>query len=590
MIMARNSEVTPSERWKRHIIRELRCRNRSQTSLFQEIIRSYHSLLEKSKHGALITRGLMGTGSRPSAQSAAVSPEDSLTALKSTTGELAYQVVDLQQKIQMKNVGLVEQHSRLSEVTQVVSVLTSEQRDLKDCVAVMEAGNQLLKNQYDSLLQQKIDMEKSLRLEEMRRTEILEDIMQPKQQAAAWMNHRNERRVRAREARLHRELQMAARTNVNINEASGNVSPPSPLSPKCETPERPQRSHASLFRSASATSPRIFSSIRGLFERKIRGKTVCRSGEDLYIPIGVCLVARVPTRAVFALDAHELGINAVRFSSGSNLLATGGTDRIIKLWNVEAGTLQSKGTLDGSTEGITSIEFNPTGTQVLAGSYDKSALFWRIEDSVPKVTLTGHARKVTAARFKYSRMQVVTGSADRTVKIWDLQRAACLQTIEVLSFCSDVVCSEYLVISSHFDKKIRFWDSRAATCTQEVPLQGRVTSLDLCPNHRQLLSCSRDDVLQLVDLRKCNERMAFRAEGFKCASDSTKAIFSPDGNFLAAGSADSAVYIWNVNTGNLETRLPGMHSAPISAVAWSLSGDYVVSVDKSRRAVLWSDM
>lgn len=30
--------------------------------------------------------------------------------------------------------------------------------------------------------------------------------------------------------------------------------------------------------------------------------------------------------------------------------------------------------------------------------------------------------------------------------------------------------------------------------------------------------------------------------------------------------------------------------ASISAVAWSLSGEYVVSVDKSRRAVLWSDI
>ncbi|KTF93215.1 hypothetical protein cypCar_00015437 [Cyprinus carpio] len=206
------------------------------------------------------------------------------------------------------------------------------------------------------------------------------------------------------------------------------------------------------------------------------------------------------------------------------------------------------------------------------------------------VTLTGHSRKVTAARFKYSQRQVVTGSADRTVKIWDLQRAACIQTIEVLSFCSDVVCSEYLIISSHYDKKIRFWDSRAGTCTQEVPLQGRVTSLDLCPNHRQLLSCSRDDILQLVDLRNSNDRVAFRAEGFKCGSDSTKAIFSPDGSFLAAGSADGAVYIWNVNTGNLEKRLPDMHRASISAVAWSLSGEYVVSVDKSRRAVLWSDI
>lgn len=35
-----------------------------------------------------------------------------------------------------------------------------------------------------------------------------------------------------------------------------------------------------------------------------------------------------------------------------------------------------------------------------------------------------------------------------------------IQTIEVFSYCSDVVCSEYYIISGHFDRKIRFWDSR----------------------------------------------------------------------------------------------------------------------------------
>ncbi|CAM4557230.1 unnamed protein product [Leuciscus chuanchicus] len=584
---ARNSELKQSETWKRHIIRQLKHRNRTQTSVFQDIIESYHSLLEKSKQRAFITKGILGSGSRPSA---VPSSEDSLTSLKTTTGELAYQVVELQQRLQMKQVTLDEQHTKLYEVQKHLSLLASEHRVLQERVAEVQTGNRLLKQNYDSLLEQHQNTERTYRQEKLHSSEILENMIQLKQQAAVRMNHRNEKRVRAREASIHKELQMAASKNVNINEESGNVSPSEPSSPKCETAERVKRSHGPLFRSASATSPRIFSSIKGLFERKVRGKSVCRSEEDLFIPLGVCLVARVPTKAIYTLDAHELGINAVRFSTSSNLLATGGTDRVIKLWDIEAGTLQNRGTLDGSNEGITSIEFDPTGTRILAASYDKSALFWRLEDSVPKVTLTGHSRKVTAAKFKFSQRQVVTGSADRTVKIWDLQRAACIQTIEVLSFCSDVVCSEYLIISSHYDRKIRFWDSRAATCTQEVPLQGIGTSLDLCPNHRQLLSCSRDDILQLVDLRKSNDRVAFRAEGFKCGSDSTKAIFSPDGSFLAAGSADGAVYIWNVNTGNLEKRLPDMHSAPISAVAWSLSGEYVVSVDKSRRAVLWSDI
>lgn len=35
--------------------------------------------------------------------------------------------------------------------------------------------------------------------------------------------------------------------------------------------------------------------------RKIRGKSVCRSEEDLFIPLGVCLFARVPTKAIYTL-------------------------------------------------------------------------------------------------------------------------------------------------------------------------------------------------------------------------------------------------------------------------------------------------
>lgn len=52
---------------------------------------------------------------------------------------------------------------------------------------------------------------------------------------------------------------------------------------------------------------------------------------------------------------------------------------------------------------------------------------------------------------------------------------------------------------------------RTVSCVQKLPAQGKVTSLDVSPDQRQLLSCCRDDCLQLFDLRgRSGDRMCFR--------------------------------------------------------------------------------
>ncbi|XP_021164859.2 protein Atg16l2 isoform X1 [Fundulus heteroclitus] len=574
-----------AERWRGHILRQLQHRDRVQSAMFQDLIRFYTRLLEKT----CLTKGLLSPAHRPpSGASNRPSLQQQNSNLKTTTGELAYKVLELQQQIRIEERVLQEQRTRLQAEERRLAAAADAKRTLREQVERVGEENRTLKTAYDALLQRQREAESNLRAEKEKQERLLEDMMQQKKQAAARMNHRNERRSRARQATVQKELQTAARSTVVVDSSSSDATSPQDGDQDKSAGRGPTR----LFRSAS--SPRFFFSsrfsIREMFDRKKRGHSVHSREEDLPYPVGICLSARVPARPLQVLEAHEQGINAARFSFGSDLLATGGTDRVIKLWDVRAGSLTHRATLDGSTEGITCVEFDPTGRRILGASHNKSALLWFLDDSVPKVTLTGHSRKVTAARFTCAPHQVVTGSTDRTVRLWDLTRAACVQQSEVASFCSDLVCSESSIISGHFDCKIRVWDLRTVSCVQELPSPGRVTSLDLSSDRRQLLSCCRDDCLQLLDLRWSNDRMCFRADGFKCGGDSNKAVISPDGCYLAAGSADGAVYVWNVSKGNLETRLPDQHSSFITAVSWSLSGEYVVSVDRSRRAVLWSDI
>lgn len=51
---------------------------------------------------------------------------------------------------------------------------------------------------------------------------------------------------------------------------------------------------------------------------------------------------------------------------------------------------------------------------------------------------------------------------------------------------------------------------RAESIVRELELLGRVTSLDLNHDRSELLTCSRDDLVKIIDLRTNAVRQTFR--------------------------------------------------------------------------------
>lgn len=96
-------------------------------------------------------------------------------------------------------------------------------------------------------------------------------------------------------------------------------------------------------------------------------------------------------------------MNAVRWSPVERLVATGGADRKVNLWDVgkskcdppicirspnhptkppicSAVKMEPRGSLVGSNAGVNSVDFDSTGTMILATSNDFASRVWTVAD------------------------------------------------------------------------------------------------------------------------------------------------------------------------------------------------------------------
>nr|XP_051690133.1 autophagy-related protein 16-1 isoform X5 [Oryctolagus cuniculus] len=553
-------------RWKRHISEELRRRDRLQRQTFEEIILQYNKLLEKSDLHSVLAQKLQAEKHDPpnrhelspghdsawndsQLQEMAqlrIKHQEELTELHKKRGELAQLVIDLNNQMQQKDREMQVNEAKIAECLQTISDLETECLDLRTKLQDLEIANQTLKDEYDALQITFTALEEKLRKTTEENQELVTRWMAEKAQEANRLNAENEKDSRDDDI------------EVLVDEASDHTEETSPV------------------RAVSRAATR----------RSVSSFPVPQEHVDAHPGSGK--EVRVPTTALCVFDAHDGEVNAVQFSPGSRLLATGGMDRKVKLWEAFGDKCEFKGSLSGSNAGITSIEFDSAGSYLLAASNDFASRIWTVDDYRLRHTLTGHSGKVLSAKFLLDNARIVSGSHDRTLKLWDLRSKVCIKTVFAGSSCNDIVCTEQCVMSGHFDKKIRFWDIRSETIVREMELLGKITALDLNPERTELLSCSRDDLLKVVDLRANAVRQTFSAPGFKCGSDWTRVVFSPDGSYVTAGSADGSLYVWSVLTGKVEQVLTKQHSSCINAVAWSPSGLHVVSVDKGSKAVLWA--
>jgi WD40 repeat protein len=272
---------------------------------------------------------------------------------------------------------------------------------------------------------------------------------------------------------------------------------------------------------------------------------------------------------------------------------SGGNGRI-KVWDARTGVLEQE--LQGHKNSIFGLSFRPDGKRLASASTDQTAKVWDVEKGQLLFTLVGHTDYVRSIAYSPDGKCLATGSSDNSIKFWDAdQGGEALATLQGhTQWVSSVVFSpdgKYLA-SGSWDRTVRLWDVKTRQEAQTIVKTGGLNlSLAFSPDGTLLakgdgtLVAKGDDSESGVLLLDVRTNKVSRVFAKNCEVIHGVA-FSKDGRRLAAGSHDGSVRVWDVATGDL-LQTPAGHYGAITQLAGSSDQRSLASSSSDTTVRLW---
>ena len=132
------------------------------------------------------------------------------------------------------------------------------------------------------------------------------------------------------------------------------------------------------------------------------------------------------------LTRGDTAVKALAITSNASIMASGHSNGIIKIWDVDKGKLIHE--ITEHKESVDSLAFNETGDFLASGSSDQSVQVWDLRDYKRTAYLgnqQGGVEQIAFSQGERNLLAIAVGND--TVKLWDLTQMRVVQKLKVKS-------------------------------------------------------------------------------------------------------------------------------------------------------------